>query len=97
MTGRDKGVEIYTPSEGRWLLSLFPIEGAVQGHHRLSRISFEMNGKPYAFLMAAPVARSETVWVLHQSDYRPTRESPDQSFAGPVFLGDLLVKDPPKN
>jgi len=100
VTEKDKGVAIYTPNEGRWLLSLSPLEGAVPGRNWLSRISFEMNRKPYAFLMAAPVARNETIWVLHEPEYRPSRESPgardDESFAGPEFLGHLLVKVPPK-
>jgi len=100
VTEKDKGFAIYTPGEGRWLLSLSPLKGAVQGRNWLSRISFEMNGKPYAFLMAAPVARNETIWVLHEPEYRPSRESPgardDESFAGPEFLGHLLVKVPPK-
>jgi hypothetical protein len=101
VTEKDKGVSIYTPSEGRWLLSLSPLKGAVQGHNRISRISFEMNRKPYAFLMAAPVARNETIWVLHEPEYRPSWEwlgaRDDESFAGSVFLGDLLVKARPKD
>jgi len=96
VTEKDWGVSIYTPGEGRWLLSLSPLEGAVPGHNLLSRISFEMNGKLHAFLMAVPIARSETVWVLHEPGYRPSQESPDQRFASAVFLGHLLVKVPPK-
>ncbi len=65
-------VYFYRQGEGLWVLSQSPLEGAVQGHVSQSRISFEMDGASYQFLMAAPVSRSETVWILHKPEYTPS-------------------------
>lgn len=99
---KDQGVFMYTPSEGRYILSLSRLEGAVQGHINQSRVSFEINGESYTFLMAAPVARSATIWVLHQPNYRPSQEPPptqdDQSsLAGAMDISRLKASGAEKN
>jgi hypothetical protein len=95
------GVFIYAPGEGRYILSLSPLEGAVQGHVTLSRVSFEENGQPYVFLMAAPISRSDTIWVLHQPNYRPSQDSftnqDDKVMGGSWKLDSFLAKAPPRN
>lgn len=96
-----QGVVFYTPREGRYVLSLLPFEGAVQGRIKQSRVSFEMNGQSYAFLMAEPIASAEQMWILHEPNYKPSREEPgrrdDQAFAGTSDLTHLLAKAPAKN
>ena len=96
-----QGVVFYTPREGRYVLSLLPFEAAVQGQIRRSRVSFEMNGQSYAFLMGAPIARAEQMWILHEPTYKPSLEEPgrrdDQAFAGTSDLTHLLAKPPAKN
>jgi hypothetical protein len=94
-------VYFYKQSEGLWVLSQAPLEGAVQAHVSRSRISFEMDGASYQFLMAAPVSRSETVWVLHLPDYKPAgafSKLPDfQGFSGTGPLSILFPQAPAKN
>jgi hypothetical protein len=94
-------VYFYRQGEGLWVLSQSPLEGAVQGHVTLSRISFEMDGASYEFLTAAPVSRSETIWVLHKPDYRPSggfSKIPDfQGFEGTGSLSILFPQAPAKN
>jgi hypothetical protein len=91
----------YTQSERLWVLSQSPLEGAVQAHVSQSRISFEMDGASYEFLTAAPVSRSETVWVLHKPDYKPAgvySRMPDfQGFGGSGILSNLFPQAPAAN
>lgn len=98
---KNTGIAMYAPGEGRWILSLTPVRGAVPGRNHLSRVSFTMNGEAYTFLMAAPAARGETIWVAHEPDYKPSREKDgageDQRFGGPTLLDQMLVKAPPTN
>jgi hypothetical protein len=98
---KSKGVFMYTPTEGRYMLSLSPLKGAVEGQIRQSRVHFEMNGEPYVFLMAAPIARTERAWILHEPSYRPSREMPgapdNQAFIGTTDLSHFLAKAPAKN
>jgi hypothetical protein len=93
---KDRGVRIYMPGEGLWVLSLLPLEDAVEGRINLNRISFEMTGRPYTFVMAAPVARSEHVWIRHDANYRPP-DGVGNGFIGAADLTDLLSKSPAKN
>ncbi|MFZ0758704.1 MAG: hypothetical protein WAM69_02040, partial [Candidatus Sulfotelmatobacter sp.] len=64
---KNRGIEIYIPGDGRYELSLLPLEGAVEGHVNLSRVSFELNGQSYTFLTGTPVARSEHIWIIHEA------------------------------
>ncbi len=81
-TGRAEGndaIFVYAPRVGRFLLLPSRVVGAVQGEIRQSRIAFEIGADSYQFLMAAPIARSQNIWVLYQPNYKPSLESPDQS------------------
>jgi hypothetical protein len=65
---------------GRYRLSLSPIEGAIEGEINQNRIHFVVHGESYLLLTAAPIARKDRIWILHQPDYRPSHEpgaSPD--------------------
>jgi hypothetical protein len=95
------GVDIYTPETGRYVLALSPMPGAVEGKLQQSRISFNVNGDSYVFLMAIPVARADKVWILHEPEFRPSQASPgardDQSFAGSIALNHLHDRAPLTN
>ena len=93
---KDRGVRMYIPGEGLWVLSLLPLEDAVEGRINLNRISFEMTGRSYSFVMAAPIARSEHIWILHDANYRPP-DGVGNGFIGAADLTDLLSKSPAKN
>jgi hypothetical protein len=74
------GFDIYAPAVGRCRLSLSPIEGAIEGEINQNRIHFVVHGESYLLLTAAPIARKDRIWILHQPDYRPSHEpgaSPD--------------------
>jgi hypothetical protein len=102
-------VAMYEPGEGCYVMSISPFPGAVKGRIKENRVSFQTNGQPYVFLMAASVARSEDIWVLHDPHYAPSQAvaaklfitSPgapdDQRFAGTVNLNYLLGKAPAQN
>jgi hypothetical protein len=66
----NSAVWIYIPGQGSFLLSLLPMEGAVQAHVMLSRISFEEGGHSWEFVTGAPVSRMKNIWVLHQPDLK---------------------------
>jgi hypothetical protein len=70
----DACVFFYAPADGRYVLSLSPFKGAVEGNIKQSRIHFEMNGESYVLLTGAPIARNDHIWILHQPDYRPSLE-----------------------
>ncbi len=74
-----KAIFVYAPGLGRFLLLPTPVAGAVEGEVRQSRIAFEIGSKPFEFLMAAPVSRSQHIWILYAPNYSPSHESPDQS------------------
>jgi len=96
-----EAVFLYAPGQGRFLLSLAPLQGGVEGRVQQSRVHFEENAKQYEFLMGAPVSRAEWIWVLHQPEYRPSLESPenrdDQTFLGSANVEDLIPKSPQRN
>jgi len=54
------------PGEGRFLISLLPMKGAVEAHVDLGQISFEEGGHSWEFVNGVPVCRADHVWVLHQ-------------------------------
>jgi len=92
---------MYSPREGRFILSLEPIEGAIEGEIRQSRIVFTMNGKSHVLFTGGSIARAERVWILHQPNYRPPQEGntglDDHPFIGSARLEDLFPKAPSKN
>lgn len=69
--GKDQGIEMYVPNDGLYHVALLPLKGAVEGRVERSRISFELNGHAYEFLLAAPVTRSEHVWILLDRSFKP--------------------------
>jgi hypothetical protein len=74
--GKDGALSIYTPSTGRFILSLVAFEGAVQGQVRQSRVDFELNGQRYHLLSGAPITRAEDVWVQLDPDFKPSTFAP---------------------
>jgi len=68
---RTRAVQIYIPGEGRFLLSLLPIKGAVEADVSFNRIDFEEGGHSWEFVTGAPVSRANKIWVLHQPDFKP--------------------------
>lgn len=84
------GVSFYLPGEGRFILSLTPIAGAVPAAVQLNRVSFESDGQKYVIVTGMPVSRTKKLWVLHEAAYKPSPDG-DQVpsiAAGPV--GKLL-------
>ncbi len=69
-TAPNDAIQVYIPTQGRYLLSLEPMKGAVDANVRLNRITFELNGQENVFVSGAPVARAHTVWVLYEPDFR---------------------------
>jgi hypothetical protein len=76
------GVRMYVPGKGLWKLSVLPLEGAVEAKTNLNRVSFELKGHSYTYLMGAPVARSEQrVWASVDENYRDPSKT-NQYIAG---------------
>jgi hypothetical protein len=52
---------------------------------------FEMNAKPYQFVIGAPIADGTGIWILHDPKYRPSTETEgardDRPFVGGSDLG----------
>ena len=86
------GIEFYAPREGLFHISLSPLEGAVEGRIAMSRISFELDGQSYMFLLAAPVARGEHVWILRDASYKPSDSGLQDGFLGSCDESHLLAK-----
>jgi len=96
-TEKHGGVRMYIPSEGLWVVSLLPLNGAVEGRINLNRISFKLNGQSYTFVMGAPVARNEQIWILHDANYKPADENVGHGFIGGADLTHLLTKSSVKD
>jgi hypothetical protein len=94
---KDHGIVLHVPHDGRYLVSLSPLEGAVEGQIKESRVTFELNGQPYEFLTGAPIARGSRIWILHL----PNEETPDKSdeheFVSSAPMTQYLAKAPAKN
>ncbi|HEX3437708.1 MAG TPA: hypothetical protein VHT24_13145 [Pseudacidobacterium sp.] len=85
-----QGVEIYMPGEGRFVLSLSPMQGAVQARVALNRISFQDGGRSYAFLTGSPVTGGEHIWVLHEAHFKRLDQAGDNAFIGSGYLQQLV-------
>jgi len=94
---KGRGVQMYAPGEGLWVLSLSPVKEAVEGRINLNRVSFELSGRSYTFVMAAPVARNEHIWVFHDANYKPSDVNVRHGFIGGADLTHLVAKSPAKN
>ncbi len=77
-----QAVDIYWPGEGRFDISLSPLEGAVEGRVKLNRIFFEIDGRSYTLMTGTPITRSQQVWILHDPDFKPSQEGGDNAYIG---------------
>ena len=68
----DATLMFYVPGEGRYLISLVPFEGAVEGSVRLGKIRFSLEDHDYLLLTSMPITVSEHVWVKHERDFKPS-------------------------
>jgi hypothetical protein len=96
-TEKDHGIVLHVPHDGRYLVSLSPLEGAVEGQIKESRVTFELNGQAYEFLTGAPIAQGNRIWILHL----PNQEAPDKSdeheFVSSESMIQYMAKAPAKN
>jgi hypothetical protein len=81
----ETAIFVYLPETGRYLVSLAPMKGAVQGTVQLNRIKFQIEGQTYVFLTGAPVTRGDKVWVLYEPDFKP-KDSLEAGFIGSGVL-----------
>lgn len=73
ITDRKQGeIEFYAPGEGLFHISLSPLSGAAEGRITTSRVSVVLEGQSYVFLLAAPVARGEHIWILRDTSFQPS-------------------------
>jgi hypothetical protein len=91
------GLELYVPHDGRYLVSLAPLEGGVEGQIHDSRVTFELTGQSYQFLTGAPVARGERIWILRLPDGKDSSEGDEHAFVSSVPMTQYLAKTPAKN
>jgi hypothetical protein len=66
----DRASAFYVPEQGRFLISLLPMKGAVEAHVELGRISFEEGGHSWELVNGIPVCRADRLWVLHQLNFK---------------------------
>jgi hypothetical protein len=85
------GVVVYMPGEGRFLLSLSPMQGAAQADVAFNRISFQDGGRSYTFVNGSPVTRGKSIWVLHEPDYKPLDQAGDHGY---ISTEDLTLSVP---
>jgi hypothetical protein len=71
------GDAIYLPGEGRFLFSLRPFKGAVQGDVFGNQTEFHLEGQTYLLLTGVPPTGAEHVWVKHEPDYKPSQHEPN--------------------
>jgi len=90
---KDGGIELYAPHDGRYEISLSPLRGAAEGLVNGSRISFELNGRPYEVLTGAPVARAGRVWILHLPNDESASDD-DRGFAAYVPMTQYRAQAP---
>jgi hypothetical protein len=89
-----RGDAIYWPGEGRFLFSLRPFKGAVQGDVFGNQTEFHLEGQTYLLLTGVPPTGAEHVWMKHEPNYKPSEhESNMQDDHG--FLGEADPSDFP--
>lgn len=81
-SGREEGIELYAPHDGRYEISLLPLEGGVEGQIKESRVTFDLNGQHYQFLTGSPVARGEQIWILRL----PVTEQDSRQFGNHPYV-----------
>ena len=85
----DATLMLYGPGEGRYLVSLVPFDGAVEGTVHLGQVTFSLEGHDYLLLTSMPITVSEHVWVKHEPDFKPSERMVRPSEARddrPMFL-----------
>jgi hypothetical protein len=88
----DATLMIYYPGEGRYILSIAPFEGAVEGSMEPGQIKFNLEGQHYLLLTAMPTTRSEHVWVSHDPRYKPSEHFQGLSDDQPMSMAGSLRK-----
>jgi hypothetical protein len=95
-TDKDQTIQFYAPGDALYRISLSPFGGAVEGIVKVGRVSFELNGHSYRFLLGAPATREAHVWVLRDPNYRPPSRL-EHGFVGtgkaPSTEGSSVTKD----
>jgi hypothetical protein len=86
----DPAVMMYMPGEGRYLISIVPFDGAVEGSVELGQIRFRLEGQDYLLLTAMPTTRSEHVWVVHDPRYKLSEHMEGASDSREMFLSRRL-------
>lgn len=92
-----EAIEFYAPGDGLYRIALSQMEGAVEGSVAPGRVSFGLEGRSYTFLLAAPVTRSEHVWVLRDGNYQAPSEFRGHSFLATTKLSSAGAESPTKN
>lgn len=85
----DATLMLYAPGEGRYLVSVIPFDGAVEGTAHLGQITFSLEGHDYLLLTSMPITIAEHVWVKHERDFKPSERmvrSSDARDDRPMFL-----------
>jgi hypothetical protein len=85
----DATLMLYVPGEGRYLMSVVPFEGAVEGNVHLGQITFSLDSHNYLLLTSMPITVSEHVWAKRDPDFKPSERMVRQSEARddrPMFL-----------
>ncbi len=73
----DYAFGFYIAGQGRFLLSLLRMKGAVEARVVQGRISFDEGGYSWELLSGVPVCRAHHIWVLHQPDFKPKGWNPN--------------------
>lgn len=82
----DATLMIYSPGEGRYLISRVPFEGAVEASVRMGQIRFTLEGHDYLLLSAMPTVRAEHVWVSHDPQYKISQHVHGASDSRAMFV-----------
>jgi hypothetical protein len=85
----DATLMLYAPTQGRYLVSVVPFDGAVEGIVHLGQIKFSLDGHDYLLLTSTPITISDHVWIKHERDFKPSERmvrSSDARDDRPMFL-----------
>ena len=82
----DATLMIYSPGEGRYLISRVPFEGAVEGSVKMGQIRFKLDGQDYLLLSAMPIVHAEHVWVSHDPQYKISQHEHGAPDDRPMFV-----------
>jgi hypothetical protein len=71
----DAALMFYVPGHGRYLISVVPFEGAVEGDVQLGQIAFSLEGHHYLLLTSMPSTRAKHVWITHELEFKPSEHT----------------------